>query len=373
MIYFDRHKIKGGLTMSIMIGIDMHVKNLVCEIGFNKKKPVKRTYLNDEIGHELLIKDIEAMKSHHSTNEVLAAHEASGLGYILYDRLKNKGYHCAILAPTELLRSSTGYKKKTDKKDASYIYETIRGHILAGNKLHDVWVPDKELREDRDIVRTRFDITKKITGVKVQIQALCKKYGIRKPENIENWTAAFKQWLTKEQNNMGNGFKLSLESLLRQLTFLEEECKVVEKEVKKLSKKQIYKNQYDELIKINGVGLLTAMTFLTEIGDVSRFENRRQIGSYLGLVPSSFESGNQSDKKGKITNDGPYRLRSVLNQAVWVHLRYNGEEKRIYEKICERNPKHKKKAVVACMRRLGIKMWHVSVEAKNKDKIVQSA
>jgi transposase len=359
--------------MSIMIGIDMHVKNLVCEIGFGKKNPIKRTYLNNKSGHELLMKDIEYMKVVHNTNNVLAVYEASGLGYILYDQLISKGYNCAILAPTELLRSTTGFKKKTDKKDASYIYETVRGHVLAGNKLHDVWVPDQELREDRDIVRTRFDLTKKITGIKIQIQALLKKYGVTKCDNIENWSVSFIHWLTYEIKNMGNGFKLSLSSLLRQLSFLETECKFIEKEVKKISKKERYKNQYDELIKIKGVGLLTSMTFLTEIGDVNRFKNRRQIGAYLGLVPSSFESGDQSDKKGRITNDGPYRLRSVLNQSVWVHLRYNGDEKTIYDKICKKNPKHKKKAVVACMRRLGIKMWHTCLEIKNNSNIEKCA
>lgn len=357
--------------MSIMIGIDMHVKNLVCEIGFGKKKPKKKTYLNNKIGHELLMEDIENIKKTHNSNEVLAAYEASGMGYILHDRLVSNGYKCAILAPTELLRSSTGFKKKTDKKDASYIYETIRGYILAGNRLHDVWVPDQELREDRDVVRTRFDIAKKITGVKVQIQTLLKKYGIIKLEHVENWSVSFMQWLKYELKDNGKGFRLSLDSLLRQLSFLETECKFIEKEVKKISEKERYKEEYDELIKLKGVGILTAMTFLTEIGDVSRFQNRRQIGAYLGLVPSSYESGDRIDKKGKITNDGPYRLRSVLNQAVWVHIRYDGEEKRVYDKICERNPKHKKKAVVACMRRLGIKMWHAAVMAKNRVKMKQ--
>jgi hypothetical protein len=52
-----------------------------------------------------------------------------------------------------MLRNTTGFKKKTDTKDANYIYETIRGHILAGNKLHDIWIPDKELRQDRELSR----------------------------------------------------------------------------------------------------------------------------------------------------------------------------------------------------------------------------
>ena len=349
--------------MVIMVGVDMHVKTLVCEIGYNKKSPDKKTFLNNDVGHNLLIKCIEETKREQNIQDVLVAYEASGLGYVLYDRLIDAGYRCAILAPTELLRSATGYKKKTDKKDASYIYETIRGHVLAGNRLRDIWVPDKELREDRDVVRTRFDIAKKITGIKVQIQTLLKKYGIIKDENIENWSCSFRDWLNYLKDSNDCGFNLSLSSLLRQLSFLESECKIIDKALIQLSKKERYKRQSERLLSIKGVGLMTAMTFLTEIGDVTRFKNRKQVGAYLGLVPSCFESGDAFDRKGRITRDGPYRLRSILNQSVWVHLRYNGEEKKLYDRIIEKNPKRKKKAVVACMRRLGIRLWHEAVDS----------
>lgn len=355
--------------MYIMVGIDMHVKNLVCEIGYNKKKPIKKVFKNDLQGHLLLISLIEDMKEKLNIQEVLVAYEASGLGYVLYDTLNNTGYKCVILAPTELLRSATGFKKKTDKKDASYIYETIRGYVLAGNRLKDIWVPDKELREDRDIVRARFDVAKKITEVKVQIQTLLKKYGIQKDPAITNWSKKFRYWLYYFTTAEESGFSISLLSLLRQLSFLETECKIIDKSLIKLAKKERYKIQFERLIKIKGVGLMTAMTFLTEIGDVTRFKNRKQIGAYLGLVPSSFESGDAFDRKGRITHNGPYRLRSILNQSVWVHLRYNGEERKVYERIIEKNPRRKKKAVVACMRRLGIRMWRESLYEINKMKI----
>ena len=59
-------------------------------------------------------------------------------------------------------------------------------------------------------------------------------------------------------------------------------------------------NTVDELRKLPGVGLLVAMTFLTEMGDLERFHNRREMAAYLGLCPSSFESGETNDRKGRI-------------------------------------------------------------------------
>ena len=89
----------------------------------------------------------------------------------------------------------------------------------------------------------------------------------------------------------------------------------------------------------------------------------------MGLVPSTFESGDIDDRKGRITRDGPYRLRSVLNQSFWAHLKHDGELRVVYDRIVEKNPKRKKKAVVACMRRLGIRMWHTARDVVTSKKM----
>ena len=102
------------------------------------------------------------------------------------------------------------------------------------------------------------------------------------------------------------------------------------------------------------------MVFLTEMGKLSRFSNRKQIGAFLGLVPSSKESGKTNDCKGHITHQGPARVRYILCQMVWNRMRFDPGEKAAYERIVEKNPKHKKIAVVAGMRRLAVKMWHVA-------------
>jgi len=120
-----------------------------------------------------------------------------------------------------------------------------------------------------------------------------------------------------------------------------------------------YEARIRELSKLCGVGMLTALVFLSELGDLSRFANRRQIAAYLGLVPSSNESGQRDDRKGHITRQGSARVRKALCQAAWARLRHNQEEKAIYERIKSKNPKKKKIAVVASMRRLAVRMWHL--------------
>ena len=109
---------------------------------------------------------------------------------------------------------------------------------------------------------------------------------------------------------------------------------------------------------------MTAMVFLTELGDLRRFSNRRQVGSYLGLIPSSYETGQDDDHKGHITHQGPSRVRKVLCQAVWCRLRTVPLEREAYDRVAKRNPRHKKIAVVAQMRRLAVVLWHAGRAAQ---------
>ena len=102
------------------------------------------------------------------------------------------------------------------------------------------------------------------------------------------------------------------------------------------------------------------------MGDLSRFKNRKEVGAFLGLVPSSDESGESGDRKGHITHQGPRRVRKVLCQGVWASIHTDREEAQVYRRMVERNPKHKKIAVVGCMRRLAILMWYVGLEAQKR-------
>ena len=132
----------------------------------------------------------------------------------------------------------------------------------------------------------------------------------------------------------------------------------LDRAIKALSQTDRYRTACDELRKLPGVGLLTAMTFLTEMGDLERFHNRREVAAYLGLCPSSFESGETNDRKGRITRQGPARLRKMLCQAAWVSLRHCEESSAAFHRVKGGKSTRTKKALVAIMRRLAIKMWH---------------
>jgi len=72
------------------------------------------------------------------------------------------------------------------------------------------------------------------------------------------------------------------------------------------------------LMALRGVNLITAITVVAEIGDMSRFESPRQLMAHLGLVPSEHSSGSHQ-KRGGITKTGNGHARRVLTESSWSY------------------------------------------------------
>lgn len=353
----------------IIVGCDLHDKTMLLKIARGRAATEKVTWANNVAGRRAMLKDLKRRSTEADEAPVVFAYEASGLGFRLHDLLTENGIACYVLAPTKMPKSLKHRRSKCDERDANQILEMLRAHVLAGNSLPSVWIPDAETRQDREVVRSRLDAKRKATKVKVQIQTLLKRNGIDRPKDTgKGWTISFRQWLLKltgRSRRLSHGTRLGLGTLLRQLEFLEGEAKLLNLAVAKLSEKERYVATVERMTISAGVGILTAMVFLTEMGDLTRFNNRKEIGAYIGLVPSSDDTA-ESDRKGHITHQGPWRVRWILCQAVWTILRTNPEEAECYDRIVRKNPQHKKIAVVACMRRLAVCLWHVGSEAQRE-------
>jgi len=345
----------------IMVACDLHDKTMLLKIARGREAAEKVTLRNTSSCRRRLIEQLHERARAAGGARVMFAYEASGQGFGLYDELTAAGFECHVLAPTKIARSTQQRHRKTDEQDANQILQLLRGHVLAGNPLPSVWIPDVQTRDDRELVRARLDAAEKGVTIKVQIQSLLKRNRLTRPEKLKcAWTKKASAWLRMVTRDpaVGAGTRATLASLLRQWEFLQAEIERIEEALQSLASSPRYARAIGALVKMQGVGQLTALVFLTEMGDLTRFANRRQIGAYLGLVPRSYESGAAGDRKGHITRHGPSRVRRALCQAVWSRIRQQGSDHAAYQRLVQRNPKHKKIAVVAAMRRLGVKMWH---------------
>ena len=354
------------MTECIMVGCDLHDRSMLLKMAVGRDKPVRRSWPNTLCSRKKMVEDLQRRVEAVGGKRIVFAYEASGSGFVLWDELTAAGIECYVLAPTRIERSVRHRRRKTDDADAEAMLNQVRAYVLAGVELPSVWVPDRQTRDDREVVRTRLDAGDKRSTVKTQIRWVLKRNGIEASmAPAPAWTAAYRDWLAElASEGLPEGARTALGSLLRQLDWLEQEVETLAAEVCTLSGTPRYRSVAAALCEHKGVGTLTAMTFLTELGDLSRFGNRREVACFLGLTPSSQESGEQDDRKGPITHQGPARVRKVLCQAVWARVGSEPSEQLAYEKLVARNPKHKKIAVVARMRHMAIWMWHAGLAAQ---------
>lgn len=364
------------MSKSIMIGCDLHDRTMLLRLCVDQQQPQQLTYENDASGRKRMILRLKSLAEKHAAERVVFAYEASGLGHGLSDQLTDEGIECYVLSPTHLPKTPKSARLKTDARDAQMLLEQLRGFVLAGNQLPAVWTPPQRLRDDRELTRARVDVADELTRVKHKINTLLKAREIKIASPTKcRWTKAFVRWIREQvipTLDMAVGVKLRL--LLDRFEMYQKEQAELDRALKKLSREARYKKACAELRKLPGVGLLVAMSFLTEMGDLNRFHNRREIAAYLGLCPSSNESGEKNDRKGRITRQGPARLRKMLCQAAWVSVVRCKEAAAEYHRIRQGQKHRSKKALVAMMRKLGIKMWHralacgVSAELTGRDR-----
>jgi transposase len=111
------------------------------------------------------------------------------------------------------------------------------------------------------------------------------------------------------------------------------------------------------LRQVEGIGPLTALTFVLTLEDPNRFERSRSVGAYLGLVPARDKSGDRDPQK-HISKEGDEMLRKLLVSSAHYILGPFGSDsdlRRHGEKIASRGAKNsKKRAAVAVARKLAV-------------------
>ena len=357
----------GGLAVDdcILVGCDLHDKSMMLKYALGCGEVKKRLFGNHRAAHAELIRWLHRASVEAGGAKVYFAYEASGLGFVLYDRLTVAGITCYVLAPTKMERSVKSRTTKCDERDAEAVLRVLRSGVLLGERLPAVTVPDALARDDREATRGREAVADKIAGLKTEVRTLLKRYGVEKPKGVgDSWGGGHRRWvdsLVVVGGVLGTYGSVCLGSLLAQLKALEAEEKHLDEHLRALSKTERHGAAVKRMTSVKGVGTLTALTFRLELGDPNRFHNRREVGSYCGLVPTQSESGETTERKGHITHQGPPRIRRILCQAAHVWVRWDPAAKATYEHLLARNPKKRKKiALVAMMRRLAIRLWHLA-------------
>ncbi|MBS1994646.1 MAG: IS110 family transposase, partial [Cyanobacteria bacterium SZAS LIN-3] len=235
---------------------------------------------------------------------------------------------------------------KTDKIDSKILME-----LLAKGFLPTTYQPTKKERDYRELVRWRAKLVKSQSEYKLRVHALLDKEnkGISMP-----FTAAGREAL-KQVDLIGPKQKI-LEESLEVIEFIEKQVHEQDLKIRKLAKSNpdVYRIKH-----IPGFDVLTAMIFVAEVGDVTRFRKAEQLAAFTGLVPRVYASGGKYNH-GRITKAGPGLLRRMLVQSAWAAIRCCPALRSKFASICKR--RGRKIAIIAIARMLAEIAYHVYLE-----------
>lgn len=323
------NKVKQNLDFTgqnIYIGLDTHLKRwkttIIVEDSFFK------TFSQDPDAKILS----DYLKKNFPKANYFSAYEASFSGFSAHRELNKLGIKNIVVNPADIPTTDKEKKQKEDARDSRKIAEQ-----LAASKLVAIYVPSIEAEGDRAMLRFRRTLTKEIARNKNRVKSFLYYHGITIPEQFADkkyWSKRFTRWL-QELEFPSESARITLTEIVKVVEFLRKKQYEIFKKIKELSQTKNYKKNVELLISIPGIGLITAMSFLTEIEEISRFKNLDKLCSFVGLIPMTNSSG-EHEAIGGITKRQNKILRSLIIESSWIAIRNDPALMLAYSKLVKK-------------------------------------
>jgi len=265
---------------------------------------------------------------HAKTPRLIFAYEAGPSGYGLHRYLTQKGLECRVVAPS-LIPKRPGDRVKNDRRDAVEIARLLRTGDLAS-----IYVPRVEDEAIRDLCRARDAARVTLEAAKQRLKSFLLRQGLHYVGRAD-WNDAHRRYLSK----------IVCPTAAQQIVF-QESLHAVDEQVDRLARIESELLEaapawrlfpvVQALQALRGVQSVVAITVMAELGDLTRFDNPRQLAAFVGLIPSEHSSGDKR-RQGGITKTGNGRARRALTEAAWAY-RYNAKVSPTIQKPVEKLP-----------------------------------
>ena len=278
--------------------------------------------------------------------------EATGNWYWIVDEIEQAGLEPKLVHPRKA-KLMMGLINKTDKLDVHGLNRLQRNGTLP-----TVWIPPRELRDQREITRARMVMTAHRTRLKNRIQATLSKYGWTGTEASDPFGKKARKELSQGIKPLPPQTAQITEALLEQLDFVQHQIEEIEGRMRELVQDT---PEMDLLRSLPGIGwILSAVTGL-EIGSIKRFGCAERYASYSGTTPRVHASGDKI-RYGRFRPDVNHYLRWAYIEAAHSVALHRGtypsrHVSRLYERI--RRRKGHPKAIGAVARHLAEATFHV--------------
>ena len=287
-------------------------------------------------------------------------YEAGPCGYAVYRQLTALGEPCEVVAPGLILRKP-GERIKNDRRDALMLARQHRSGDLSA-----VWVPDEHQEAMRDLSRAREDMKAIELKTRQRLGAFLLRHDRIYREGRSRWTQQHFRWLERQR------FELEIHQRVFQeyvdaVIDAQRRVAALESEMRMALESWPLRAVAEGLMSLRGVGLITAVTVLAELGDISRFDNARQLMCFVGLVPGERSSGSKRRQTG-ITKTGNAHVRRVLVEAAWSY-RFPARKTAVLQRRAERASPAVQAIAWKAQKRLCSRYRHLNLGGKEKCKV----
>jgi transposase len=274
-------------------------------------------------------------------------------------RLLEECGHEVLVANARKLRLIYANKRKTDEMDAENLARLAR---LDPKLLYPVRHRGEDAQAHMALIRSRQALIGCRTQLVNHVRGAVKSFGARLPK------CPARSFHNRAPEHIPEVLRPALGPILEQIASLTERIRDYDRKLQTISKDHYPETEL--LCQVEGIGPLTALTFVLTLEDPHRFEKSRLVGAYLGLVPATDRSGDR-DPQRRISKEGDQMLRRLLVGSAHYILGPFGSDsdlRRHGEKIASRGGKNaKKRAVVAVARKLSVLLHRLWVTAEVYD------
>jgi transposase len=273
--------------------------------------------------------------------------ESTTNAWFVYDLLEPLAEKVLVANPIKMKQIACA-RVKTDIRDT-----LILARMLAANMIPAIWVPPVPVRNLRYLLSQRRQLIGMHTQTVNRMHSVAHRHHLSHPKG-KRFNEKNTAWQQDDELTDSEKFQLELDMSTKQ--HLHEQAGKITKKLARMSHEQPWAESMLYLMQLPGFGVITGMTVLSAIGEITRFEDFKKLSSYSGLIPGLEQSGTKNKGKG-ITKEGRKDLRWAMVEVAQRAVKSDPLWGRRFQELCRRM--HRNQAIVVIAHRLLELVWFV--------------
>jgi transposase len=348
-----------------VLHVAFELSNSKWKLGFSDGNKMRFKSI-DARNLEQLEEEIEKAKSRFRLDDdvrIVSCYEAGRDGFWLHRYLLSHGIENIVVDSSSIEVNRRKRRAKTDRIDARKLLRMLMRYHGGERKLWSVVrVPSMEAEDGRQLGRELESLNKERTRHRSRIRGLLIREGLEvKNPSGKKFLEELDSLCTWDGKQLPNDFKARIVREYERLRVVEEQMGILrkERETRVGSADTLSMRKVAQLRTLYGIGVTSSWDFVMEMFGWREFRNRKEVGAFLGLTPTPYDSGGSQREQG-ISKAGRGRLRALSIQISWGWLRFQPQSKLnqwYQERFAGGGSRMRRIGIVAVARKLLIDLW----------------